>query len=468
MSTHTVNRSTALCCISCEASYKALGKVCRQLGVALLSLFMLGAGHTAYAADYVFTNVNVVSMESDQVLQQHGVVIEGDRIVAVQPMSELSIADGTEIIDGRGQYLLPGLAEMHGHVPPLEHEQFPQRYLDDTLFLYLAGGITTVRGMLGHPNQLVLKRDVKSGARLGPHLYLAGPSFNGNSVSSPAHARRMVREHVEAGWDLLKVHPGLAFEEFSAMAEEARAQGIDFAGHIPSDVPLDKAMALGIRTIDHMDGYINHVDAFEREITSEELDKLVQLTLEHGVGVVPTQALWATLIGAADRNELAQYEEAKYMPQVVREGWQNYLDNAQASRYYTGETAEIHQRNRQRLLGAMSQAGVEVLMGTDAPQVYSVPGLGLKHELVMMEEAGMSPYEVLYSGTVAVGRYFADKDTFGKVVAGHRADLVLVEANPLEELQTLARPQGVMVGGRYLTRAMLDEKLADIEAAYQD
>ena len=442
----------------------------RQAQTALthsVALLLLLSAPT-YAADYVFTNVNVIPMAEETVLSEQAVVVRGDRIIAVTPMSEVDIGNNASVIDGRGRYLLPGLAEMHGHVPPLQSDRYPSRYLNDTLFLYLAGGITTVRGMLGHADQLQLIQDVTSGARLGPTLYLAGPSFNGNSVDSLEHARAMVREHQEAGWDLLKIHPGLSLDEFNAIAEEANALGIDFAGHVPAAVPLDQATRSGIRTIDHIDGYIEFVDATDREIKTEELQILIDLTLEHGVGVVPTQALWATLIGAAERSDLESYEEVKYMPATVRAGWQRQLDNLQDSNYYTGETAQIHQQNRQRLLSAMSNAGVEILMGTDAPQVYSVPGLGLKHELAMMEDAGMSPYQVLYSGTVAVGRYFAEKDTFGQVAEGHRADLILTADNPLQDLNTLAEPLGVMVRGRWLTRAMLDEKLNELEAAYQD
>lgn len=451
-------------------------------------LYLLALCITSFpstAAEYIFTNVHVISMSSDesanaadsaQTLRDQAVIIAGDRIQAIVPMTDFDAATDimTEstpskpvIIDGQGRYLLPGLAEMHGHVPPLEDARYPSRYLDDTLLLYLAGGITTVRGMLGHADQLQLKEDIENGARLGPNLYLAGPSFNGNSVDSVEQVRNMVTQHHAAGWDLLKVHPGLQLAEFEAMAERANQLGIDFAGHIPEQVPLDVAMALGIRTIDHMDGYIEFVGATDRAIEDAEINTLVNLTLQHEVGVVPTQALWATLIGAADHDQLKQYDEVKYMPPEVREGWQDHLERVPRSGYYSGEHAALHQHNRQRLLAAMQAAGVEILMGTDAPQVYSVPGLGLVRELAMMEDAGMSPYEVLYSGTVAVGDYFAEYDNFGQVREGYRADLILVDENPLTQLATLGRPAGVMVRGQWLDRDTLDEKLAEIETAYQ-
>lgn len=429
----------------------------------LLALVTAFFSVSVAAADYVFTNVHVISMDNESVLQNQAVVISGSHIEAITPMADYTPGDGITEIDGDGQYLLPGLAEMHGHVPPVEQEG----YLEDTLFLYLAGGVTTVRGMLGHADQLQLKQDIEDGSRLGPTLYLAGPSFNGNSVTSPEQAQQMVSDHHQAGWDLLKVHPGMALTEFEAMAERANTLGIDFAGHVPEQVPLDVAMQAGIRTIDHLDGYMEFVGATDRAIEEDEITELVELTLAHNVGVVPTQALWATLIGAADRAQLEQYDENKYMPQRVLEGWQRYLDEAVNSRYYSGDTAEIHQQNRQRLLAAMQDAGVEILMGTDAPQVYSVPGLGLTRELAMMEDAGMTPYDILYSGTVAVGYYFSEYETFGKVAVGHRADLLLVRDNPLVDLQTLSEPNGVMVRGRWLSREALDKGLAEIEAEHR-
>lgn len=437
--------------------------VSKLLSVALLSL------PGSVLATTLIVDVHVIPMDEQRVLRDHAVVIEDDRIKKVVSMADLNRDNYSEatIIDGDSRYLMPGLAEMHGHVPPLHSDNFPRRYLDDTLFLYLAGGVTTVRGMLGHPNQLDLKDDVQQGRRLGPNLYLAGPGFSGNSVNSPQQAREMVREYAEAGWDLLKVHPGLELEEFEAMAEEANARGIDFAGHIPAAVSLARALELGMRTIDHIDGYMDSIDATERHATDEELHTLAQQTLAADVGIVPTQALWETLIGAADAEKLAQYDEIKYMPASVREGWERAVNNVSSIGYYSGDAADIHAQNRQRLLLIMHQEGVEILMGTDAPQFYSVPGLGLKRELAVMEEAGLTPYEILRTGTVNVGRYFADEDTFGMVAEGHRADLILLDANPLDDLTTISSPQGVMVRGQWLDRATLDATLADIEAAYQ-
>ncbi|MEE2002326.1 amidohydrolase family protein [Alkalimonas sp. MEB108] len=413
----------------------------------------------------VFDQVQVLPMDSDQVLSNQRVLVKGDRIVAVAAAAELEIPQGATVIDGQGRYLLPGLAEMHGHVPPtVDFSGMPARYLDDVLLLYVAGGVTTVRGMLGHDHQLRLKDDIATGKRLGPTLYLAGPSFNQHTVTSPEQARERVRQHKSEGWDLLKIHPGLSLEQYQAIADEAKQQGIDFAGHVPEAVGVEQAIQLGSRTIDHLDGYMAALGGFDTPLTEQDMAELVALTKTYQVAVVPTQALWETIIGAADRELLESFDELKYMPSRVINGWRRYLDAASGA-YYTGETAAIHAENRQRLLSALYQAGVTILMGTDAPQLYSVPGLSLRRELPMMAAAGMSHYDILRSGTVLVGEYFAEQDTFGLVKAGHRADLLLVDANPLDDLSALYQPAGVMVRGQWLSRAELDAKLAEIAAA---
>ncbi|WP_372628177.1 amidohydrolase family protein [Arsukibacterium sp.] len=427
---------------------------------------------TLNASTYiVFDQVHVLPMTSaageteQRVLRDQRVLVKGDRIVAVGNVTNIAIPDGAKVIAGNGRYIMPGLAEMHGHVPPLaDFSGVPKRYLNDVLTLYLAGGVTTVRGMLGHDQQLRLKDDIASGKRLGPTLYLAGPSFNQHTVTSAEQARQRVREHKQQGWDLLKIHPGLSLEHYQAIADEANKQGIDFAGHVPEAVGIEQAIVLGSRTIDHLDGYMAALGGFEKALSADDMTPLVALTKQHNVAVVPTEALWQTIIGAADSAQLQAYDELKYMPAQVIAGWQRYLQAASGS-YYTGETASVHAENRRLLLGALYQAGVTILLGTDAPQLFSVPGLSLRREIPKMTEAGISNYDILRSGTVLVGEYFADKDQFGQVKAGQRADLLLVDGNPLEDLSVLYHPAGVMVRGHWLSREYLDARLADIAAA---
>jgi len=436
--------------------------------LALFTVITVSGTGLARAADEqrtVFTNVNVVTMQGDKVLENRMVVISGDVIEAMAPQGYLSVPEGAQVIDGAGRYLMPGLAEMHGHVPPLTpFEGVPERYVDDVLFLYLAGGVTTVRGMLGYPHQLQLREEVRKGERLGPDLYLAGPSFNGNTVQSKRDARKRVQEHVEQGWDLLKVHPGLGLDEYQAMAEEAKKHGIDFAGHVPEEVGIRHAIILGSRTIDHLDGYIAEVDGFDKPLEKEDFLELARLTRQHNTAVVPTQALWETIIGAANPDELRAFPEIQYVPQQVRQGWENYLEQS-GGRYYTGDTAAIHAENRRILLNVLYEEGVTILMGTDAPQLFSVPGLSLRRELPAMAAAGMTNLDILRSGTVEVGRYFNEE--LGYVLPGYKANLILVESNPFQQLDTVYDPEGVLILGRWLTREFIDEKLAEIAEAYK-
>lgn len=420
------------------------------------------------SADYVIKNVTLVDWLKGEpnVSEQQTLVVNDGYISGVFANAEApAFDDNTQVIDAEGQYVLPGMAEMHGHVPPAtDFGDFPKRYADDMLFLYIANGVTTVRGMLGYPHQLQLKSDIESGKRQGPTLYLAGPSFSGNTIESVEQVTERVISQRDEGWDLLKVHPGLTLEEYEAMASTARQAGMDFAGHVPAEVGLKRAMEAGQRTIDHLDGYLAYVDAMNREITQDELDLLVSMMLEHDVAVVPTQALWKTLIGAADPDKLKDYPEIQLVPKAVREGWLNYYDNP--SSYFNQEQAQVQQENRQKLLHALHEGGAEIIFGTDAPQLFSVPGYSIHHEIQLMSEAGIPMADILRSATVAAGDYFAEQDTFGRIAAGHRADFILLKDNPLENPDTLRENQGVMVRGQWLSREAIDRKVEEIRAAY--
>lgn len=419
-----------------------------------------------------FTNVSVIPMTSNRVIENQTVVIRGDEISLIAPSENVEFDSEATIIDGTGKFLIPGLAEMHGHVPPTDPPSNAPRYMnmeyvENTLFLYTAAGITTVRGMLGWANQLELKDKVSSQEIIGPSLYLAGPSFNGNSIGSVEEAISRVRQQKEEGWDLLKIHPGLTLEEYDAMAQTANEIGITFGGHIPSDVGIIHAIEMGQETIDHMDGYVAYLDSYTGKELDQKIHELITLTKENNVWVVPTQALWETILGAADYDALREYDELKYIPKNLVSGYNAWTKRLLNNSNFNLENAREHAALRQRLLSEMNKSGVKILMGTDAPQLYSVPGFSIHRELKVMSEAGMTPYEILVTGTKNVGEYFSHKDNFGTIEVGQRADLILVDNNPLEDISNLKKHSGVMVAGRWLSRSFIDEKLAGIEASYK-
>lgn len=408
-----------------------------------------------------FTDVTVIPMDSERTLPGHTVLVQGDRIVAVGPAASVAVPEGARRIDGRGKYLVPGLAEMHGHVPP---PGAPAQYTEDVLFLYLANGITTVRGMLGAEGQLELRRRTSRGEVWGPTLYLAGPSFNGNSVNSPDDAVRMVREQRAAGWDLLKIHPGLTRPEYDAMARAAAEEGIRFGGHVPEEVGLMHALRMGQETFDHVDGYVEYVGGAEGAVDPVKLDSAVRMTREAGAWVVPTMALWEVLFGTLPLDSLLAFPELRYASAQSVQQWTNAYNQRRASPQFDLETAGRVIAARQQVLAALHRGGAGILMGTDAPQQFSVPGFSLHREFPRMRAAGMSPYEILVTGTRNVGTYFQRQDAFGTVAAGRRADLLLLDADPLADVANLQRIAGVMARGRWLPASEIRARLEAIAA----
>lgn len=409
-----------------------------------------------------FVNVDVVPMDRERVLEGRTVIVRGDRIVEVGSVGEVTVPEDAVRVDGGGRYLIPGLAEMHGHVPAPDAGE----RLDEVLFLWVANGITTVRGMLGEPGQLELRKRANSGAILSPSLHLAGPPLSGRSVDSPDDAAEMVRSQERRGWDFIKVLPGLTRAEYDAMARTAHEVGIPFVGHVPEEVGLVAALEAGQQTIDHLDGYIRHLDGASGPVSEAELDAIVRRTREAGTRVVPTMALWEVLVGALGAETLTGYPELRYVPAEQVERWTESQRRRLAAPDFDAARARRIADNRVRILRALHEGGVPVLMGTDSPQRFSVPGFSLRRELRRMLAAGMSPWEILASGTRDVGSYLSTEDDFGTVAPGQRADLVLLEANPLDDILNVTRIAGVMVRGRWLSGDEIRARLEEIAASY--
>lgn len=316
---------------------------------------------SGFAETLVIRNVNVIPMTGEKVLARQNVVIENGRIASVGTMLA-KLPAGTKVIDGTGRYLAPGLAEMHGHIPP---PNAPPHVIEDVLFEYVANGITTVRGMLGHRGQLELREKAKRGEIVAPNLYLAGPSFSGNSIDSLEEAVKKVRDQKREGWDLLKVHPGLTRAEYDAMARTARAEKIRFGGHVPAEAGLLHAIEMGQETFDHMDGYVEYLDGDKGPVDPKKLADVVKRSKVAGVWIVPTMALWEVLYDTIDLETLRSYEELKYVSQAAVDQWTKMYKERfdQMPR----EAARNVVANRIHVLRALSEGGVKILMGTDAP-----------------------------------------------------------------------------------------------------
>jgi imidazolonepropionase-like amidohydrolase len=408
--------------------------------------------------------------------------VRDGRIASLAATRGTSIPAGAVRIDGRGKYLMPGLAEMHGHIPAQAGA-----FAESVMLLFVAHGVTTVRGMLGNPSQLELRRSIDRGDIIGPTLLLASPPMSGNQVTSGAEGAAKVREYKAAGYDLLKIHEGLSRDTYDSIVGAARVAGIRFGGHVPDEVGVWHALESGQSTIDHLDNYTDALRATSFPATGgssaaagtppseAELERripaLAMATRRAEVAVVPTMALWEVFNTPEDSVALAARPELRYMPANTRAAWFKAVANIRSQGDPTQGAAEV--ALRRRMLKGLQDAGVAILLGTDAPQLFSVPGHSIQREVQVMRAAGLTPFQILRSGTKSVAEhvekyYGTPASAFGTVEAGRRADLILLEANPLDDIANLQRRAGVMVRGRWLPETELRAKLEALAAANQE
>lgn len=413
-----------------------------------------------------FVGANVITMERDGVLRDQTVIVRGGRIEEIGPSGKVTVPAGSTRVDAAGRFLMPALAEMHAHVPP---GNAPDDVIERTLFLYAANGIGTIRGMLGDPRHLGYRDRAEKGEIVSPRIYTSGPSLNGNSVPTIEAAVQAVTAQKQAGYDLLKIHPGIKRDVFDALAAKAKEIGIPFAGHVPLDVGLPRALEAKYSTIDHLDGYVEALAKnpmqsqffginLINEVDESRIPALIEKTKAAGTWMVPTEILFVNLLNDEDPQAMAQRPEMKYVqpPQMV----QNWIGQKQKFAQMPSADRQQYLALRRSLIKRLHAAGVPFLLGSDAPQMWNVPGFSIHRELQVMVAAGLSPYEAMRSGTANVAAYFGTAATAGTVAKGKRADLVLVEANPLDDIANSAKIAGVMVNGRWMSKADIDKRLA--------
>ena len=427
------------------------------------------------------TGARVITMRAAEILPDHTVVVVDGAIASVGPDTAARVPGAAVKIDAGGRFLIPGLAEMHAHVPdPLSDSV----YLDRVLQLYVANGVTLIRGMLGRPEHLELRQQLADSARVGPRLVTSGPSLNGRSVTSPEEGARMVLEQNAAGYDFLKLHPGLSRAAFEAIAAEARALGMPFAGHVSVDVGLARTLEAGQASIDHLDGYMQALAPAEAlpapadwgffgfSIAPLAEDTRVAAwaarTASAGVWNVPTQALLVNWAGPETAQQLLQRPEMRFLAPQLRAEYARRKNEIAGSANYSRDRAMRFLRVRAELIFALHKAGAGLLLGSDAPQVFNVPGFSVHQELELLVGAGLSPYEALLTGTANPARFLGETGQSGVIAPGAGADFVLLRDNPLEDIGNIRSIDGVMLRGRWFDRAALDAMLAALEYPAED
>lgn len=453
----------------------------RLLKLLVVTLLVTSSCTKAPEADFAFTHVNVISMENDQVLKDQTVLIKAGKIIKIGDAKSINTSASKEVLDAQGKYLTPGLAEMHAHIPG---NQNGTELAEETLFLYLSNGITLIRGMLGQPYHIALRDQVEKGEVLGPKIYTSGPSFNNNTVTSAEKGANRVREQKEAGYDFLKLHPGLTREQFDAIVATANEIGIPYAGHVSTGVGIRRAIEAKYRSIDHIDGYLEGLVPPSLDLNPDSngffginftevadlsnIPELVQKTKAAGVWIVPTQAMMERWIEPTDPLEIAKDPEMKYISPSTLDNWIRTKQSVLEQDDYDASKALKFNEIRREILKQLHESGVGILLGSDAPQVFNVPGFSIHREMEAMARSGMSAFEILKSGTVNPAIYFGDETEYGLIKEGLDASLILLENNPLTDIKNLQHPQGVMIRGNWISKETIDYQLMKIELRYRN
>jgi imidazolonepropionase-like amidohydrolase len=436
----------------------------------------------ACAETLVFEHVTVVPMDRDRVMPDQNVVIVGDRIVAVGPASGMRTPRNARRINGRKKYLTPGLADMHVHLGGLpDHE--------NSLTLFVANGITTVRSMWGFPEVLGWRTQIAGGSLLGPTIVTVGPVTDGSPpvwkgsrvVDSESQAESAAKADREAGYDAVKVYSRLTLSAYEALVLSAHRLGLPVYGHVPRAVGLANVLRLRQDSIEHTDGYIA---AMQRDaspyartpgaawqmvqyIELSKLPALIEATRAAGTWNCPTIVVAKRTFVPPERVSVQRSEpEMRYISAALMRMW----DPKEDFRIKNMKAEEFEGRRREgeltvEVTRALHKGGARILLGTDTPNPWVVPGFSLHDELENLVAAGLSPFEALRAGTSGAAEFLKQTAEFGTIAAGRRADLILTDGNPLADVRALRRRLGVMLRGRWMPASELQGMLDRVAGA---
>src|SRR5580704_7555752 len=443
----------------------------------------------AQSAPIAISHVTLINPATSAVEHDATVIIEGDHIDAVLIGAMVKLPGNTRLIDGHGKFLIPGLWDMHVH--SAFGDWFPGGR-DIILPLFIANGITGVRDMGG--DILVLsawRKQIAAGEIIGPRMVISGPMLDGYlpdgkslrfpssiAVTTPASAVAAVDSLKSQGVDFIKVQSEVSDDAYHAAAVEAHKQGLPFVGHVPDRVRLEETVAAGQKSIEHLMGIFEACSGEEDKFISgkgdlklmltshdeQKCDALVHLLAKSQTWQVPTLA-WQRGGTFLDQRDLKHQPLDKYVPAYWRDvTWRRFTDEMMPDllKDPLALRQEYFARNLQ-MVGAMHRAGVPFLAGTDtAPGVYIIPGFSLHDELANFVEAGFTPMEALQTATSNPAIFFGVGGSFGSVEPGKAADLVLLNANPLDDIRNTRKVNCVIANGHLFDRTALDQILAGV------
>ncbi len=447
-------------------------------------------------------NVTVIDATGTAPKPNSTVLISGGRISAIGPGDKIAIPGDYKIVDGNGKFLIPGLADMHIHLTGAGEPGGSREFI---IPLLVANGITTVRDMGGKVDYLKeLREEIDSGKRLGPQIFFTGPYLDGNPPSfQPSIVVQTAAEGIAAvdklkneGVDFIKVQSRLQPEAYYAIVQESKNQKIRFLGHVPDSITAEAASDAGQASIEHLTGVLlgcstreeelrqrklvpqpageskEAIFALDRAWTKDLLDSysqqraadLVRKFAANQTWQVPTFPMLVHLGYVTPESDLGNDPRLKYVPLKVRQFWEQGR-NAQLADRTAADFAQRAEIIRLSLdiVGKMNAAGVPIMAGTDAAAPNVFPGFSFHEDMAYLVEAGLTPMQALQAATVRPAEFLGRRAEQGTIEAGKRADLVLLDANPLDDIRNTQKIDAVVVNGTLLDRAELDTLRAGAE-----
>ena len=411
-----------------------------------------------------FVNVNVVPMDSERVLADQIVIVKDGLVAEIGPAANIKVPASALRVDGRGKYLMPGLADMHVH---LSAERADVLAL---LQLFIANGVTTILNLRGTSEHLELRASVERGEVFGPTIYTAGSYVNQPFVNTPDEVERAVVEQKRAGYDFVKMHGDLSREAYARLFLVARREGIRVVGHAPRNLGIEAMFEERQYAVVHSEEYIYDRFNSSRNFAAIEprIPELAQATAKAGIWVMPNLTAFKNIgMQVNDLQMVLDRPEMRFMPPRIREGWgpaTNPYTRRFGKELYPGIVARYELL--EKLVKGFRAASVRMLTGTDALNTAVVPGFSIHDELNDLVAAGLTPYEALRAATANAAEFLGAADRVGTVTAGKRADLLLVEGDPLKDVTSAKRRAGIMLRGQWMTESDLRKMLDDLVASY--
>jgi imidazolonepropionase-like amidohydrolase len=442
-------------------------------------------------ATYI-THVTVIDTENGKKIQDRTVIISGDRISEVRDSNRIKPPAGTKVVDGNGEYLIPGLWDMH------VHSVYEER-LDSMFPLFVANGVLGIRDM-GTPMPLAeiehMRQQTANGSQLGPRIVAAGPILDGRpkplrpnllAITTPEEGRDTVRRLKNGGSDFIKVYSNLSRDTFLAIVDEANKQNIPFSGHVPFSVSALEASDAGQKSMEHLWGIYLSCSSREEELRSEmlkggvnlsgserirlELDEAAATYDEHKAANVfahlARNGTWLvpTFTAVLQDSEIFDVRvttdpRLKYIPPAVQKRWGEAASEGAAIKSKSFE-------RKLQIVGAMHRARVPLLAGTDAGwvQPYVYAGFSLHDELALLVRAGLTPMESLQTATINPARFLGMETDLGSIERGKIANLVLLDADPVADIHNTTKISAVFQAGKEFDRPALNQMLQNAEAA---